>query len=339
MKSVNDIKEIIRPYKRHFLDWYATRDSQVRLYNSHHATTGMWLRQFLLERVGIQNYTKKHVALIHVGRRKIFELCREPIKLFYTIENVHVPYSRFQECEDLFLDDKSLSLSLGFDYLEHDKYLRFPYWLMAHFKPTVTYQEVQQWCDDVNNFSLQDVREKSCAFICRYDYFGDRTYLANMVNKVLPLNFPSLFMHNDDDLQQKFKDNKHEYLKQFKFNLCPENSSNEGYVTEKIFDAIAAGCVPIYWGNGGGKIESDIVNNEAVIFLKHRTLDRDLYTVDPLTLPQEDNSDILKQLLFLNENHKAYVEFASQPRLLPGAADVIYGYFESLENKIRDIIS
>lgn len=39
------------------------------------------------------------------------------------------------------------------------------------------------------------------------------------------------------------------WLKGYKFNLCFENATNEGYVTEKIMQSFAAGCVPIYWGD------------------------------------------------------------------------------------------
>jgi hypothetical protein len=43
--------------------------------------------------------------------------------------------------------------------------------------------------------------------------------------------------------------NKREVLKQYRFSFCYENISNiKGYITEKIFDCFAAGCVPIYWG-------------------------------------------------------------------------------------------
>ncbi|QWD91099.1 glycosyltransferase family 10 domain-containing protein [Polynucleobacter sp. MWH-Braz-FAM2G] len=35
----------------------------------------------------------------------------------------------------------------------------------------------------------------------------------------------------------------------YRFNFCYENfNSPEGWITEKIFDAMFAGCVPIYWG-------------------------------------------------------------------------------------------
>lgn len=44
-------------------------------------------------------------------------------------------------------------------------------------------------------------------------------------------------------------DNKYEVLKQYRFSLCYENIKNQpGYITEKIFDCFASGCVPIYFG-------------------------------------------------------------------------------------------
>lgn len=42
---------------------------------------------------------------------------------------------------------------------------------------------------------------------------------------------------------------KESVLRNYKFAIIFENSNNEpGGVTEKIFDAMASGCVPIYWG-------------------------------------------------------------------------------------------
>jgi GR25 family glycosyltransferase involved in LPS biosynthesis len=42
---------------------------------------------------------------------------------------------------------------------------------------------------------------------------------------------------------------KHEFLQKYKFNICFENASESGYITEKYFHAKAAGCIPIYWGD------------------------------------------------------------------------------------------
>lgn len=43
----------------------------------------------------------------------------------------------------------------------------------------------------------------------------------------------------------------------YTFNVCIENVDEPGYVTEKVIDAIAAGCVPLY--HGGGGLAGDIV--------------------------------------------------------------------------------
>ena len=42
---------------------------------------------------------------------------------------------------------------------------------------------------------------------------------------------------------------KFEFLKPYKFNLAFENASVPGYTTEKLFEAMRARTVPIYWGN------------------------------------------------------------------------------------------
>jgi hypothetical protein len=42
---------------------------------------------------------------------------------------------------------------------------------------------------------------------------------------------------------------KQAFLRPYKFNLCFENRSLPGYTTEKIYEALLARCIPIYWGN------------------------------------------------------------------------------------------
>ncbi len=42
---------------------------------------------------------------------------------------------------------------------------------------------------------------------------------------------------------------KVDYQKGFKFSIAMENSSSLGYTTEKIVHALAAGTIPIYFGN------------------------------------------------------------------------------------------
>ena len=43
-------------------------------------------------------------------------------------------------------------------------------------------------------------------------------------------------------------DSKYEVLSQYRFSLCFENMVMKGYVTEKMFDCIYAGTIPLYLG-------------------------------------------------------------------------------------------
>lgn len=243
---------------------------------------------------------------------------RAPIKLFWTQENTHVMYSAWQQFENIWRKEPSLSLTLGFDYAEHPKYLRFPYWLEHIFGAEATKEDIADFVAKYN-FSDSVDRAKDCAFICKKDYFGDRAQMADLVAQIMPINYPSDFRHNDDDMRGKYGDDKIAYLRQFRFNLCPENSNNRGYVTEKIFEAIKAGCVPIYWGNEGYP-EPDILNPKAIVYLD-----------------KDNPAEGLALLQRLCEDPKTYAKFVAQPRFLPETAVKIYAYYERLEQKLKEI--
>jgi hypothetical protein len=69
---------------------------------------------------------------------------------------------------------------------------------------------------------------------------------------------------------------KWETLKNYKFNFCYENSTNQkGYITEKIFDAMVGGCVPIYLGADN---VTDYIPEECFIDRRRFTSDGDLYS-------------------------------------------------------------
>lgn len=61
---------------------------------------------------------------------------------------------------------------------------------------------------------------------------------------------------------------KIEVLSQYKFNICFENMKNTpGYITEKIWDAFKARCVPIYWG--ASNVTDYIPENTFIDFRKY----------------------------------------------------------------------
>lgn len=107
---------------------------------------------------------------------------------------------------------------------------------------------------DIYSFSCK----KLCTLISRYTTYNNPKALY--IQRVKAIDFFSQNYSNDFDLYgERWPEkmystyrgpvvDKVEILRKYKFCICYENSECNGYVTEKIFDCMAAGCVPIYWG-------------------------------------------------------------------------------------------
>ena len=278
----------------------------------------IFFAQFITDRIHLCFEKGKVASFSASSVPLVLRFKRNKYKFFYTLENTHVPESYWQKYEDIHLKEPSITLSLGFDYYEHPRYMRFPFWLERLFGPMATQEDVSRFVEQ-HNYSDPTKRFQQCAFICKSDYFGDRAMMADWIENIMPINYPSDFRHNDDDMRGKYRDDKIAYLRQFRFNFCPENSNNRGYVTEKIFEAIAADCVPIYWGNEGYP-EPDILNPDAIVYLD-----------------KDNPTEGLALLRKLCDNPKAYAEFAAQPRFQPEAVEKIYAFYERLEGKLKKI--
>ena len=86
-------------------------------------------------------------------------------------------------------------------------------------------------------------------------------------------------------------------------------------------EAFQAGTVPIYFGCNNNP-EPDVINSKAIVFIKQAEI------------PENQ----LKLISELNSSKDSYMEFATQPCLLPGAEDVIWEYYKQLETKLKEII-
>jgi glycosyltransferase involved in cell wall biosynthesis len=316
-------KKYYRLFRNYYFFLRKSHGHNIKLFNyqwdNSYCVNNHWLHQFIYNLGVLPKNKTLHVISVNCNRSSI-SLSRSDFKIFYTVENVHVVQSPWIQYEDLLLNDDRINLSIGFDYIENPKYIRFPYWIMTNFSPSETYESINEKCSKFQELEFED-RNKFCAFICRYDYFGDRLVFADIISQIAPVHFPGLFRHNDDSLKEMYNENKIEYLKQFKFNLCPENSDNDGYVTEKIFDAIKSGCIPIYWGSGN-KPEPDILNPDRILFL---SLD-------------SDNSEVLQKIDKLNRDKIAYHSFLNQPVFKQNAQEIIFNYFKKLEKKISNVL-
>lgn len=152
--------------------------------------------------------------------------------------------------------------------------------------------------NSIQNHSYSD--RKFCAFLCGHNDIG-RKEIFTQLSTIDKVDCDGKLFHNNDDLKNLYNDNKLEYLKHYRFNLTPENSNYKDYVTEKVFEAIHAGCIPIYSGSEN-KPEPNVLNQNAILFINLSKNNE-----DQTKLIQELNSDE-KNIWNLLVNHDSYQE-------------------------------
>lgn len=109
-----------------------------------------------------------------------------------------------------------------------------------------------------------------------------------------------------------------ENLANYRFNLCPENSLGEGYITEKIFDSIRSGCIPIYWR---AYLEPGILNPRAILRFEEGK--------------EQEFYDRVKELW---EDEEAYEQFILEPPFVEGAAERIWEILEGLRERLAPLV-
>ena len=263
----------------------------------------------------IKHY-KPHVQFFSIfGDIKELKRSKTQIKIFYTGENINQPsLLQYQgNCLD------SVDLSLGFDYMDTVNYLRHPLWLLYFFTPNNSKDEIK---DILDNFNKKYEKSKFCSLISRHDNYGLRTKMYNDISNIGTIDCPGKLLHNDDTLQNIFNNNKLLYLQQYKFNICPENTKSEGYVTEKIFECLYSGCIPIYSGWSKNP-EPDIINPNIILIYDE--------------FDSQNNKSVFNEIKKLHENDRLYRSFTDQPFFCDTAVDKIHDFLSNFNEKMENI--
>jgi hypothetical protein len=278
-----------------------------------------WFRKFMINRNFHKKYPKLDISFFSVfGSGYTINLNQSKVKVFFTGENVrHLSYVRYND----HALNKKIDLALGFEYIKDDRYFRFPLWILFVFPPSLNEKGIKEKCDELSIYRPFK-RDKFAALLASHDLNGLRGSIFEAMNSIEMVDCGGKFLHNNDDLWKTYNDHKLHYLRNYKFNICPENSNTTGYVTEKLFQSIEAGCIPIYWGSDN-KPETEIINQDAVMFWKN----------------EGDNTKLLEEIRKLNNSPTLLNEFIAQPRLLPNAHEVINKMYNDLEMRLHTILS
>lgn len=240
------------------------------------------------------------------------------VKVFFSAEDVEHPWTKL----NLYYGDycmNNVDLALGFGEHDNKKYLRFPYWILTTFEPEYTEDDIIKKIREINAFNCGKTQE--CVLINKHDPKGTRELIYNDIKTIMDVRLAGAWRNNTRDLWNKYNNDKEAYLKTFKFNICAENDNTENYVTEKLFDAFMAGCIPLYYGSNNNP-EPGLINKNAVIFWQRNG----------------DNKKNLQLADELNRSIKKYEEFVAQPRLLPKAEEYVIDRYNKLREKFVELL-
>ena len=238
-------------------------------------------------------------------------------KIFFSPENLD---KKFMKWNILFGDYclPYVDLGMGFGEIKKDNYLRFPLWILYLFSPEADKNDIENTINKINN--TRYLKSKFCTLIAGHDKHGTRKMILDGVADLMPIDCAGRWQNNTKDLWDKYNNNKMEYLKEFKFNICPENINTKNYVSEKLFEAFAADSIPIYYGSDNDP-EPGLINKDAIIFWQKNS--------------SNDKAKKLIKELYLDD--KAYIDFIKQQKILPAAVDYVWSRYTKLKERFETL--
>ena len=190
--------------------------------------------------------------------------------------------------------------AISFDFVAHDLFYRLPLYVLDNFNG-VRMGLKSLYDDRVYTSEDWHKRTEFCGFISGNGVCGARNEMFHMLSTYKKVDAAGpLFNNIGYVLPRGHEAQKHkmEFLSKYRFNLCYENSSYPGYVTEKISHAFVAGTVPIYWG-------SPVVGED---FNRKAFVNRHDFETD---------ADMIRYIIEIDNNMNLWLEIMNQPIFNP----------------------
>ena len=218
------------------------------------------------------------------------------IRIFYTGENIR---PNFNHCD----------YAMAFDYISfEDRYLRLPIYLALY-----RYLEIFEIALDKHyNEDNFKIREKFCNMVVSNSLGDERLSFFKKLSDYKQVDSGGKTFNNVGGPVES----KLEFQKKYKFSMAFENSSSNGYTTEKLVDAFASGGIPIYWGD---PLVTNIFNPKAFINANNFI----------------NEIELIEFIKKMDTNDTLYLEFIKQPVLNDN--DYLKKEQEKIENFIYKI--
>lgn len=208
-------------------NWFRSCSNEEEFYSSHY----------------INLLSKKHKIIYDpINPQFIFSdsiakecLNYDCVKILFSGENIRTDYNL-------------VDYTLDYDYMDFgDRHLCVPLFYLLYNPLQYGTNSMDSKNRNIDTQSLRQ-RNKFCAILVS-NGGRKRTLFRNLA-------FEKLNAYKKVDSGGSWNNNigykvsaKITWLRNYKFNICFENSSYPGYLSEKLYEAYISGCIPIYWGD------------------------------------------------------------------------------------------
>ena len=224
-------------------------------------------------------------------------------KVFYSGENTDLrfpEYANIDQHTDFYINYHTLKARQTTPKICQD--IRIPLWFFCFdfYK-----RENSTTLEYIKNNKITNANKRQgTALIARSDFYNFRQSILDIFKRhKINVACPSTMGNNMPSIGPDIKD-KIEFLENYAINICSENMMGEGYLTEKLFECVMSGCIPLYDGafcqqeKYGLLMEHDIFNTDRIIMVSPTMVDQTIRVLDnpdkmlglPMFLPTAFNA-------------------------------------------------
>lgn len=194
-------------------------------------------------------------------------------------------------------------------YVDDERFMRLPLyclfaWELYNSKCITSFDSIK-----IKDYSRETLKEKNKLITYISQGRGGncpREETINECSKYFHIDCAGKHMNNHPIIQgepgtPEGSINKINFLKQYKFCFAIENNDefngSRGYTTEKIYEPMVAGCIPVYWGNE--KIDLEF-NPNSILNMKNFN----------------SYEALASKILEIDSNQSLYMDYLMEPYIL-----------------------
>ena len=208
---------------------------------------------------------------------------------------------------------------LGFEENIEKNHYKIPYYFVVgklYDEKSIDYKAIEK--NLVENLYQ---KSKNICLISKNSHKLRLSLIDKFKNKGTIIDYPEAVGKNITTTVLKNYQEKTNFLSDYLFNICPENSWSTGYTTEKLYHAMISGCIPIYWGCD--KLDDGLYNKEKIFLI-----DKDLSNIDQIV-------DLTTELI---NNPNQLLHYAGMNPFGENRLDIISDQNIKIKNIFKQII-